>query len=75
MRGVVCRLRSVGRGYGRLELDEQEAAPSLTLCVLVLGILDRALSRLGANEVEVNLLSCRYLGDDDNIYDVSWLVT
>lgn len=74
VRGVACRLRSVGRGYGRLELDEQEAPASLTLCVLVLGILDRALSRLGANEVEVNLLSCRYLGDDDNIYDVSWLV-
>ena len=74
IRGVACRLRSVGRGYGRLELDEQEAPASLTLCVLVLGFFDRSLSRLGANEVEVNLLSCRYLGDDDNIYDVSWLV-
>ncbi|MET0342012.1 MAG: protein kinase [Polyangiales bacterium] len=74
IKGVSCRLRSVGRGYGRLELDEHEATASLTLCVLVLGFFDRSLSRLGANEVEVNLLSCRYLGDDDNIYDVSWLV-
>ena len=41
---------------------------------VLLGFFDRSLSRLGANEVEVNLLSCRYLGDDDNIYDVSWLV-
>lgn len=74
IRGVGCRLRSVGRGYGRLELDEQQAEPSLTMCVVVLGFLDRSLSRCGANEVEVNLLSCRYLGDDENIYDISWLV-
>ena len=74
IRGINCRLRSVGRGYGRLELDQQGGADSLTLCVLVLGFLDRCLSRFGANEVEVNLLACRYLGDDDNIYDISWLV-
>lgn len=74
IRGISCRLRSVGRGYGRLELDEQGASASLTLCVLVLGFLDRCLSRFGAGEVEVNLLGCRYLGDDDNIYDISWLV-
>ncbi|MDB4973576.1 MAG: serine/threonine protein kinase [Myxococcaceae bacterium] len=72
--GVTCRLRSVGRGYGRLELDEQGAESSLTLCVLVLGFLDRCLSRFGAAEVEVNLLACRYLGDEENIYDISWLV-
>lgn len=74
IRGISCRLRSVGRGYGRLELDEQGASASLTLCVLVLGFLDRCLSRFGAGEVEVNLLGCRYLGDEDNIYDISWLV-
>lgn len=75
IRGVSCKVRSVGRGYGRLELDELEAAPSLTLCVLVLGFLDRSLSRCGAREVEVNLLNCRYLGDDENLYDISWLIT
>lgn len=74
IRGASMRLRSVGRGYGRLELDEQGAPPSLTVCVVVLGFLDRSLSRSGANEVEVNLLNCRYLGDDENIYDISWLV-
>jgi eukaryotic-like serine/threonine-protein kinase len=74
IRGVTCRLRSVGRGYGRVELDEHGAQASLTLCVLVLGLLDRSLSRFGANEVEVNLLGCRYLGDEDNVYDISWLV-
>jgi hypothetical protein len=74
IRGVTCKLRSVGRGYGRLELDEFGAPPSLTICVVVLGFLDRSLSSFGANEVEVNLLSCRYLGDEENIYDISWLV-
>jgi serine/threonine protein kinase len=74
VRGISCRLRSVGRGYGRLELDEQGSAASLTLCVLVLGFLDRCLTLFGAAEVEVNLLACRYLGDEENIYDISWLV-
>ncbi|MET0286278.1 MAG: serine/threonine-protein kinase [Polyangiales bacterium] len=74
IRGIVVRLKSVGRGYGRLELDEQGASASLTMCVLVLGFLDRCLTRFGASEVEVNLLACRYLGDEENIYDISWLV-
>jgi len=74
IRGINVRLRSVGRGYGRLELDEQGSPSSLTLCVLVLGFLDRCLTRFGASEVEVNLLACRYLGDEENIYDISWLV-
>lgn len=75
VRGVKCRVRSVGRGYGRLELDEPADTASLTMCVLILGFLDRSLSRFGAREVEVNLLNCRYLGDDENLYDISWLIT
>lgn len=75
IRGVRCKVRSVGRGYGRLELDEPPGTSSLTMCVLVLGFLDRSLGRFGAREVEVNLLTCRYLGDDENLYDISWLIT
>ena len=75
LRGVQCRVRSIGRGYGRIELDELGAEASLTLCVVALGILDRTLGRFGAREVEVNLLNCRYLGDDENLFDVSWLIT
>jgi hypothetical protein len=75
IRGINCKVRSVGRGYGRLELDEGNADPSLTMCVLVLGFLDRSLGRFGAREVEVNLLNCRYLGDDENLFDISWLIT
>jgi serine/threonine protein kinase len=75
LRGVRCRVRSIGRGYGRIELDELSAPASLTLCVVVLGILDRTLGRFGAREVEVNMLNCRYLGDDENLFDISWLIT
>jgi serine/threonine protein kinase len=75
IRGVECKVRSVGRGYGRLELDEFDADASLTTCVIVLGFLDRSLTRFGAREVEVNLLNCRYLGDDENLFDISWLIT
>jgi serine/threonine-protein kinase len=75
LHGVRCRVRSIGRGYGRIELDELSAPSSLTLCVVVLGILDRTLGRFGAREVEVNLLNCRYLGDDENLFDISWLIT
>lgn len=75
VRGVQCRVRSIGRGYGRIELDELGATASLTLCVVVLGILDRTLGRFGAREVEVNMLNCRYLGDDENLFDISWLIT
>jgi len=75
MGGVTVNVRSVGRGYGRLELEEFDHPPSLTACVMLLGFLDRTLSRFGAREVEVNLLNCRYLGDDENLFDISWLVT
>ncbi len=75
VRGIECRVRSVGRGYGRLEVEEFDHEPSLTTCVLILGYLDRSLSRFGAREVEVNLLNSRYLGDDENLFDISWLIT
>lgn len=75
VRGIECKVRSVGRGYGRLEVDEFDHEPSLTTCVLILGFLDRSLSRFGAREVEVNLLNSRYLGDDENLFDISWLIT
>ena len=57
------------------ELEEFDHPASLTACVMLLGFLDRTLSRFGAREVEVNMLNCRYLGDDENLYDISWLVT
>ena len=71
VRGVRCEVKRVGRGYGRLELDEQQE-PSLTLAVGTLGFVARSLERFGAEDVEVNLLSARALDDPETLIDISW---
>ena len=70
--GIELRVSRVGRGYGRLELDERGES-SLTACVFLIGFIDRSLDRFGAKDVEVNLISCPALGDDECIYEVSWI--
>lgn len=69
--GMTCEVRRVGRGYGRLELNE-DAEPSLTLSVFSLGLLARSLEHFGADDVEVNLLSAQALGDPQTLVDISW---
>ena len=51
----------------------EPGAPSLTACVTTLGFLDRSLQQCGGVDVEVNLLSCRALGDEQSLFDISWL--
>jgi serine/threonine protein kinase len=70
--GPELRVGRMGRGYGRLELDER-GEPSLAFDVFVIGFLDRALDRFGASEVEVNLLTSPALGDAECVYEVSWI--
>ena len=72
VRGIDFKVRRVGKGYGRLEADEH-GPPSLAYCVSTLGFLDRLLRHFGGEEVEVNLLSCRALGDPQCQFDLSWL--
>jgi len=72
IRGVDLRVGRIGRGYGRVEVQESGVA-SLVSCVALVGYLDRSLDRFGAAEVEVNLLSCVALGDPKNLYDITWL--
>jgi len=72
IRGVDLRVGRIGRGYGRVEVEESGVA-SLVSCVALVGYLDRSLDRFGAAEVEVNLLSCVALGDPKNLYDITWL--
>ncbi len=71
VRGIECEVRRVGRGYGRLELTEEDE-PSLTLAVGLIGFLARSLERFGADDVEVNLLSARALEDPQTLIDISW---
>ncbi|MCB9633788.1 MAG: protein kinase [Sandaracinus sp.] len=70
--GPELRVGRMGRGYGRLELDEH-GEPSLAFDVFLIGFLDRALDRFGASEVEVNLLTSPALGDAECVYEVSWI--
>jgi len=72
MHGVEVRVDRVGRGYGRMELDEHGES-SLTACVFLIGFLDRSLDRFGASDVEVNLISSPALGDEECVYEISWI--
>ena len=54
-----------------IEFEEMGEA-SLTFAVGMLGFVERSLERFGANDVEVNLLSCRALGDAHTLIDLSW---
>lgn len=71
VRGIACHVRRVGRGYGRLDLAEDEDA-SLTFAVSMLGFVEQSLSQCGAEDVEVNLLSARGLNDPQTLIDISW---
>ncbi|MDH5492109.1 MAG: serine/threonine protein kinase [Myxococcales bacterium] len=70
--GLELRMIRLGRGYGRVELLEQGES-SLAGCVAILGFLDTILVRVGASEVEVNLLCSVALGDPQTFYEISWL--
>lgn len=70
--GIGLQVRRVGRGYGRMEVLE-DVAPSLAGCVAIVGFIERALRHFGAKEVEVNMSSCRALGDDNTFLDITWL--
>ncbi len=72
IQGAETTVRRIGRGYARIELVER-ASPSLTLAVLVLGLVERSLGRFGAADVEVNLLSARALDDGETLLDISWI--
>lgn len=71
-RGIVGRVTGVGRGFARFEIEEVGES-SLVGSVFLIGFLDRSLDRFGAKEVEVNLSSTPALGDDECVYDISWL--
>ena len=72
LRGVSVTVGRIGRGYGRLEVDEHGES-SLTFCVFLIGFIDRALDRFGATDVEVNLISSPALGDQTGVYEISWI--
>lgn len=72
VRGIDVTVGRMGRGYARLEVDETGES-SLTFGVFLIGFLDRSLDRFGASEVEVSLISSPALGDEQCVYEISWI--
>ena len=72
--GGSSRATNVGRGYGRLELRDQDE-PTLAMCSCITGMLSEALSRLGGRTVEVNKTACEAVGDPACIFSATWLLS
>jgi hypothetical protein len=66
------RASQVGRGYGRLEVRDQEE-PSLSICACLTGLLSASLTQLGARNVEINKTSCEAVGDAACVYSGTWM--
>jgi hypothetical protein len=71
VRGFSYEVRRVGRGYGRIELVET-GDTSLAMPISSLGFVERCLERFGGEDVEVNMISAKALGDDLTLIDASW---
>ncbi len=72
LRPIECTIVESGQGHGRFELDKHGTNP-LVLCVGVLGFTEKALLSAGAVDVEVNLISCRGLGDARCLFEATWI--
>jgi serine/threonine-protein kinase len=67
-----ARVNQIGRGYGRLEVRDQEE-PALAICACLTGILSETLIRLGAHGVEISKTACEAVGDPACVYSATWM--
>lgn len=67
----VCRTSQVGRGYGRIEVRDQEE-PCLAVCSCLTGLFAEALTALGGRGVEINKTACESVGDSACVYSATW---
>lgn len=74
LRGVELKSRTIGRGYGTIEVIDGEAH-SLGTCVTMLGLVEQCFSCVEPKDLEVRCVTCRALGDDECLMHVSWLAT
>lgn len=72
--GVALRSRTIGRGYGTVEVIDTDAH-TLGTCVTMLGLVEQCVATSKASDLEVTCLSCRALGDEDCVMHVSWFAT
>ncbi|MBX3247615.1 MAG: serine/threonine protein kinase [Myxococcales bacterium] len=66
-------VKAVGRGYG-LVVITGHPRPSVARAIFFVGLLDRALTRVGARSVEVRLARSAALGDPRDEIETSWSV-
>jgi serine/threonine protein kinase len=66
-----ARVLKVGRGYGRMAVNEQQK-PALANSVAMLGVLDEGLRLAGASGVSVRLASSAAVGDDRDLFEATW---
>jgi serine/threonine protein kinase len=66
-----ARVLKVGRGYGRMAVNEQ-IKPALANSVAMLGVLDEGLRLSGANGVSVRLASSAAVGDERDMFEATW---
>ncbi|MCC6647286.1 MAG: protein kinase [Polyangiaceae bacterium] len=69
--GAAPRVTQIGRGYGRLELRDQEE-PTLAVCSAFTGVLGETLTVLGGRGVEINKTSCEAVGDPACVFAATW---
>ena len=60
-----------GAGYGELEVT-RHPRPTLTLAVMMVGFLQRALVLAGAREPDVRLAKVAALGDASDVFEATW---
>jgi serine/threonine protein kinase len=66
-----ARVLKVGRGYGRMAVNEQ-VKPALANSVAMLGVLEEGLRLAGANGVSVRLAQSAAVGDDRDVFEATW---
>lgn len=74
LHGVGLKSRTIGRGYGTIEVLDGPAH-SLGTCVTLLGVVEQSFSCVDAKDLEVRCVSCRALGDDECLMHASWLAS
>lgn len=65
------QVKELGLGYGLFEV-KAHPRPRLSRAVLMMGLLDEAISLVGGRRCEVRLAKAEALGDSVDLYEASW---
>jgi serine/threonine protein kinase len=73
-RGISLRSRTIGRGYGTVEVVDEEEH-TLGTCVTMLGLVEQCVGSTHARDLEVSCVSCTALGDSECLMHISWFTS